>query len=262
MVVYCWAVSVNSHVAIIWFIAFCWARSCLPLPSSAELFSPAGALVKLLVLHSPQRGWHGFRELWSPWTVGHAVLHLDSVFHPSARLNTQCTLCLRISVFTCFPGKTNLAAFLSGLTLMCRIHKALEEDRLTSECWLPCFLARGACTSSFFPLSLSFLFGKMEIIGRIALIIMSLWDLNKEIEVLVQEHQEGSGVGPSLVVGHNQAPGWRTLKWNHPGGIQALGKCWWNTRTPWIWLQLILVSDSRRETGRGKKRETSLARNK
>ena len=63
--VYCWAVSVNSRVAITWFIAFCWVRSCLPLPSSAEPFSPAGALVKLLVLQSPQRGWHGFKELWS-----------------------------------------------------------------------------------------------------------------------------------------------------------------------------------------------------
>lgn len=109
-----------------------------------------------------------------PWTVGHSVLHLESVFHQSARLNTQCTLCLRISVFTCFPGKTNLAAFHSGLTLVCRIHKALEEDRLTSEYWLPRFLARRACTNSFFPLSLSFLFCKMGIIGRIALIIMSL----------------------------------------------------------------------------------------
>lgn len=109
-----------------------------------------------------------------PWTVGHSVLHLESVFHQSARLNTQCTLCLRISFFTCFPGKTNLAAFHSGLTLVCRIHKALEEDRLTSEYWLPRFLARRACTNSFFPLSLSFLFCKMGIIGRIALIIMSL----------------------------------------------------------------------------------------
>ena len=34
---------------------------------------------------------------------------------------------------------------------------------------------------------------------------MSLWDLNKEIEVLVQEHQEGSGVGPSFC-------GWVTTK--------------------------------------------------
>lgn len=143
MVVYYWAVFQTAPVLqSLDLQLFCWVRSRVPPRSPAEPFSPARDTCEVVdaVSLTAKLAWlQGALALLAdpPWTVGPCSPSLGFGFPPISQAK-----------YTAYPLPQNLRVFLvnvylvalhstQGSTLMGRIDKALEEDRLTSECWLP-----------------------------------------------------------------------------------------------------------------------------
>lgn len=99
-------------------------------------------------------------QVWRPRRPTPGCGHVPSftavfVFQPSAELNKA-----NIRILPVFQVNAYLGAPLS----FAQSHKGSEEDRLTSEYWLPHFRAGGACTRSFIALGLGFPFCEVGII--------------------------------------------------------------------------------------------------